>query len=285
MKKILSFLLVIILSISIIGCSSSNEESSNSNSEIISSKKIEEICSNPDKFRTQDIELYGRVSTTPKHEGDDTIFGFNALNNNDLTNFIVATKNGTTLNKDDIIYIKGKISGSSNGEILYGRDISLTGIYATDFNKTNDYIKDFAPSIETKNVDKEENKDGYNFGVNKVEFAENETRVYIKVGNKSNKNFRFDPYKVHLIQNNKLIEQSYNFTSNFKELNSEIMPGEVKEVILLYEKTNPKEALAVSYKGDLKGVKEGAELFSTNTNEYELYVDPRDEKHFFYEIK
>lgn len=82
------------------------------------------------------------------------------------------------------------------------------------------------------------NQFGYIITVEKIEFADDETRVYVKAENTSSNKFNIYKYSAKILQGLKQYNQSDNYEANYPELQSELQPGVVSEGILVFPTIN-----------------------------------------------
>src|SRR5690606_35554502 len=91
--------------------------------------------------------------------------------------------------------------------------------------KKSNYIEAVSPPIQTVEVNEKIDQSGFVVQVNKLEIAENETRLYVTITNESNTNINVYTYSAKLIQNGKQLEYEPNFDADYPEPQSELLPG------------------------------------------------------------
>ena len=83
---------------------------------------------------------------------------------------------------EDCVRIKGSIEGKFEGQNAFGATINAVTIKANDVKKMD--CKDVIyPVKKTINVDESKTKDGVTLTLRKIEFADEHTRIYLKINN------------------------------------------------------------------------------------------------------
>jgi hypothetical protein len=95
-----------------------------------------------------------------------------------------------------------------------------------------DPVDILAPTKLKVDVNKTSNQNGYSITLQKVEFADNETRVYLAVKNGTSDKIHFWGHNAKALQNNKQLDSE--MFSDYPEVQSEILPGVVSEGIVVF---------------------------------------------------
>jgi hypothetical protein len=134
---------------------------------------------------------------------------------------------------DDIIHVTGTVKDAFEGENAFGGVITAPMILADSIEKT-DYQTAFAPAKQTIELNAEQNQHGYKLTVQKVELADQETRVYVQVANETNNKIYFYTFDAKLIANGKQLEEEMNYDANYPEVQSELLPGVTTDGIIVF---------------------------------------------------
>ena len=76
------------------------------------------------------------------------------------------------------------------------------------------------------------NQHGVNLTIKKVEFAQEETRIYLSASNQTNEKFNLYIYSSKVTQDNKQFKEEYNY--DYPKISSEILPGITSEGIIVF---------------------------------------------------
>ena len=123
------------------------------------------------------------------------------------------------------------------GQNMLGTSISAPLIITTNIKKSS-YIDVCSPTIKSVNVNQKQSQYGCDVIVDKVEFASDETRVYVTVTNNSNYNFNVYMYSAKLTQNGKQYEYESNYDADYEEIQTEILPGITTSGIITFPSIN-----------------------------------------------
>jgi hypothetical protein len=134
---------------------------------------------------------------------------------------------------EDIIHVKGVVKDIFEGENAFGAQLTAPAIVAESIEKA-DYQTAFAPAKETIDLNEEKNQHGYKLEVQKVEIADKETRVYVKVKNETGDKISFYSFNAKLIAGGKQLEEEMNYDANYPEVQSDILPGVEAEGIIVF---------------------------------------------------
>lgn len=237
MKKILSFCLALIMCVGLVGCGDSSDSDKEAKKEFVSEKDIRKIYSNPEDYVGKYVKLSGKVFTNPEKDADGIYFQMWADPKNSDLNTVVAYGNSDfELNSDDYVTVEGKIVEKFEGENSFGGSISAVQIIATKV-KISSYIEVVSPTLKEINTDGLLNsQNGVDISVNKIEFANNETRVYYTVTNNSGSNYSFYYFNMKLIQNGKQYEPESNWDADYPEVSGDVLNGVTADGIASFPK-------------------------------------------------
>lgn len=115
----------------------------------------------------------------------------------------------------------------------YGTELAVPLIYSTDLQKST-YIEAMSPTISTLLVKSTYQKLGYSISVSKVEFAENETRVYLTASNKGKSTLYIDTKSSIIVQNGKQFNAKINDEANYEEIPDSLHKGTKAEGVITF---------------------------------------------------
>lgn len=244
MKKLILFtcLSVVIVILGACGDSeSSTSKDSNASEEVSNKGKLktedyEKLYSDPEKYIGYEVELTGQVFTEPEKDSDGTYIQFWADPENSEKNTLAAINDPSLkISTNDYVRVKGVVKDKYEGENAFGGTIQAPVILAESI-EVSDYISVMSPTEKEIVVDKEVNQNELVVTLQKIEFAKNQTRVYLKVKNNTQDNASFYSHSTKLIIGNKQLEEDY-FNSDetgLEEIQSEILPGIETEGVIVY---------------------------------------------------
>lgn len=221
------------------------EEPEEEEAEYVEESQFFKVFTNPSLFKGKRIKIMGRVFTTPEHDADGIYLQVWANPKYSEWNTVVMCKD-TSLNvdTDDYVIIDGVVKDVFKGQNMMGGDVKAP-LVVCDTLEVSDYMTVVAPAIETKQVDQTIDQSGYQITVEKVEFAESETRLYLKVKNDGDEVFNVYSFNALIIQGSTQYEEEDNWEADYPEIQSEIRPGVETEGIVSYKAMDPKEPLKV----------------------------------------
>lgn len=246
MKRVLSMLLAVCLCCGLLaGCGGKEKDSGGTSEkaeksdkkEYVSDAEIANVFSDPEKYKGKYIRLSGKVFNGPDKE--ENYAAYQAWH--DITNaqndFVFGLEDDSFV-VDDYVMVDGVITGAFKGENMMGGTISCPMIHADSVEKLS-YMEMVVPTIKEivpENAVSEQN--GISIKVDKVEFAEKETRIYVTEANSSADKFSVFTYDMKIIQNGQQIEQDVasasTYEGNYAQLSSDILPNASSSGILVF---------------------------------------------------
>lgn len=242
MKRIISLILVLGMTILLVACGSTGNSGSGttaanikSNSKQLTKEEFEQIYTDANKFKGDKVDFYAKIFVPVEKDDKGTyIQAYADPQNSDKNTLIAINDPKLDVKEDDIIHVIGTVNGEQKGTNSFGAELNLPLIIADRIEKS-DYATAFAPAVKTINANQQQNQKGYVITVKKIEFAETETRVYISITNTmKNDKINFYTFNTKAVQGNKQFETTDNFEAGYQEPQTEILPGVTTDGILLY---------------------------------------------------
>lgn len=241
-KKLLATILcgLVIFGLSACGGNSADSNESTKKAEekvYIEDSQIDELFTSPENFKGKYVKLSGNIFTSPEKDGDTTALQVWHDVKNASQNFIVYTDSSDSFAQEDYVIIDGKIDGEFSGENALGQEVTVPLIIADSITKSS-YIDVVAPTVKEITPDVTAEQHDLSATVDKIEYSDIETRVYITLDNKSDENAGADVYGAKIIQDGKQISQDQSSTSiydgNYEQLDYEISAGASSSGILVF---------------------------------------------------
>ena len=200
----------------------------------MSKEETEKAFKNSEKYAGHLVEVTGKVNYIYDVTDEYTILSmFCDPENYDKDVFVAIYGDDIDIGKDD--YLK------ATGIIMSDNEFKAFGYYSNDMAvkvkewEVMDYISAMSPTIKAKDVNLSQDQLGYTITIQKVEFADNETRIYMSMSN--NGVAKFSCYKWNMIisQNGRQLEYKENWIAEYPELNDNLLPGNSTEGIMTFD--------------------------------------------------
>ena len=220
-RKLLLSILSALLAASLVGCSGTSGSSDNDSSsseekiEYIEETDIANMFSDPESYKGKYVKLSGKIFNGP--DTAENYVAYQAWHDiqNSSMDFVFGMENPEEeFATDDYVVVDGQIVGTFEGTNAFGTTIECPQINAVSIEKQS-YIDAVVPTIKEivpENAISEQN--GISLKVDKVEFAETETRVYVTEANASSTKFNMWVYSIKITQNGQQIEQDNSSMSS-----------------------------------------------------------------------
>lgn len=241
-KSIVIFSLFVVLLLAACGESGStneasveaNEETEANSKEVLAEEDFDKMYSNPKEYKGYEVEFTGQVFVDPERDDSGVYLQVYAKPEQFEQNTIVAYEDSNfDVKVDDFVKVIGIVKDEFEGENLMGGTITAPFIEATSIEVV-DYITAVAPTIKEVVVDETIDQHGMEVTLQKIEFAEVETRVYMKITNNTNETVYFDGFGAKLISGSTQYETKDNFGSGLPEIPFNILAGIEAEGVLTY---------------------------------------------------
>lgn len=196
---------------------------------------VAKVYTNPLEYRGFEMSFEGIVFVDPERDSNGVYLQVFADPENHEKNTIVAIDDPDfDVEMDDYVHVEGVITDTFKGTNAFGGDVSAPVVVA-DMIEVVDYVDAISPTLETIEVDQSINQHGYDMHVDKVEMAENMTRLYITITNNTEDYIHFYSFDSRLLIDNKQLEEEFGFyEADFPELQSEILPGVETEGVIIF---------------------------------------------------
>jgi len=170
LKRLSFFVLIVSLMSMIVGCSGS---------EIITNANFNPVLVSPSKHLDKEVKITAKLLENPSTTTDQTVFFITPDPSNlDLRVKVVTTKLEKKLKVGNFVRIEGNISDDNP-------TIKASKVEQIEPQSV------LAPTLKEVMVEKEQEQQGYKVILDKIEFAETETRVFITVKNETKKEINF----------------------------------------------------------------------------------------------
>ncbi|MBQ9929869.1 MAG: DUF4352 domain-containing protein [Oscillospiraceae bacterium] len=191
-----------------------------------------EVYTNANKYKGYHINIKGQVFQVMGDTGENKGIQIWLDPETCDQNVMIYYNTDVDVKQGDYISCTGYIDSIKKYNNAYDAELSAPLVISADLKKST-YIDVMAPTIETitpKNLKKEVR--GYTIAVNKIEFADKETRVYITVTNNGTANFYVS--NPVIIQAGKQYEATTNYEADYERIPYEIRKGASSSGIFVF---------------------------------------------------
>lgn len=243
MKRMLSMLLAACLCCGLLaGCGGKEKNSGDTSEksdkkEYVADNEIANVFSDPEKYEGKYIRLSGKIFNGPDKEENYAAYQAWHDITNSQNDFIFGLEDDSFA-VDEYVMVDGVITGTFEGENVMGGTVSCPMIHADSVEKLS-YMETVVPTLKEitlENAVSEQN--GISIKVDKVEFAEEETRIYVTESNGSADKFNMYIYDIKIVQNGQQIEQNVSsqsiYEGEYEQLSSDILPNASSSGILVF---------------------------------------------------
>lgn len=198
----------------------------------LSGKEIKGLYSNPADFEHRCVEIVGRVFTEPEYDDDGVYLQvWGDVKNTSNSIIVYVPDRDFEVEQDDYIRIAGIVGSSVSGSNAFGGELTVPTIGARTYEVLS-YIDAVSPALNTIELNETQTQHGYSITLQKIELAENETRIYVKVENQGTDNFNVYSFNAKVTQNGKQFEEQSNWDADYPEVQTDLLVGSFTEGII-----------------------------------------------------
>ncbi len=204
----------------------------------LSAEESQKLFITPKEYLSHCVTLYGKIFAGPDYYenvfqlmlyGDPQNYGkmFYVYYNTGEEAFDQGLQQG------DVIKITGILDNAvdKDGNFV---DMPFVPVIGAKSIEKVDYTEAFSKALKTAEKTQSKTQYGYQIKIDRVEFAESETRVYMTVVNQGSGEFSVGTYGAKMIKDGVQYETQSNFTANYPQLSSDIVPGVKSEGVLTF---------------------------------------------------
>lgn len=237
-KRIVLFLVLVFALCCVTGCGGGSEGSSSGNVKEVAGEDYVKLYSDANAFKGYKVDMFLKVFAVEKDDSGTYLQAYYDPEGLDKNTIVTIDDPGVDVKDGDIIHVTGTVKGEFTGENMLGAKITAPQITASSIEKS-DYATAFAPAINTAEANQEQNQHGILLILEKVEFAEKETRAYLTVKNGTKDNASFYSFNAKAVQGSQQFEADDNWDANYQEVQSDILPGIESSGIVVFPAIDP----------------------------------------------
>lgn len=230
---LLALVLVIAVMIALIGGNNYNDGSDYDEANVVDASEYPKMFSNTSDYMNRSFNLYGRIFNILDSDSGTV---FQMYTDAEGDNSVMVYYSGDYDAKEDsYVFVKGVLTDTYEGTNLMGGTIQVP-LFSAAGVEESDYMTAFAPSEKTVEAGAEWSKGKASLTIDKVEFAAEETRLYVTLVNNSSDSVNFYSYSSIIVQDGKQYEMEYNYYAEYDELQDELKSETSDSGILVFPK-------------------------------------------------
>ncbi|MDD2588869.1 MAG: hypothetical protein PHY60_08290 [Atopobiaceae bacterium] len=198
------------------GCGGSASGGTTANTASLSDDEIADLYNGSTSYKGRTITVSGKVFNV---DGSDGFQLWHDPANNAGNTLVKGTGCASGLASGDYVIVTGTVDDPYTGTNAVGGSVTAVSIAETSVEKSS-YKDVMAPTLKEVAVGQTVDQGGCQVTLDKIEFAANETRVYVTATNNGTAQFTPYGYSAHLIQGGKQIEvdQTNSYQQGYDQL-------------------------------------------------------------------
>ena len=206
------------------------------NGEPIFIEMTDEVYTNADDYLGYSVTVSGKVFQVLGDTGTSKGVQIWLDPETSEQNMWIYYTNDVDIKQGDYVVCSGYIKSVTKYNNNYGAELFAPLLISNDMKKSN-YIEVMSPTIASLEFDDLKcEQHNYSIAVNKVEFAENETRVYFTADNKGSATMYTGLDDAVILQNGKQYNAEYNYDAEYEEIPYELYSGAASTGIVSFPK-------------------------------------------------
>lgn len=202
----------------------------------LSESEIDNFYASPTEYKNRDIAIGGMVAFGTQYDGETPYIQiYEDPENYERMTLIAYDGKFGQFNSGDYVMVSGRVSDVVSGQNAFGVSVTLPCIIA-DSVQLSSYKDVVSPTLlglggysKTPII-----QNGYSVALDRVEFAENETRIYMIVQNQGIGNFNLETYSARIIQNGKQYESTINWLADYPKIQDNIAVGVTTDGVITF---------------------------------------------------
>lgn len=199
------------------------------------------LASDPAAHKGASVDFVGKVFTSPERDAKGVYLQVWEDAQNDENNTIVGYNHPDFQVQDgDYVHVVGTVKGKLSGKNAFGGEVTAPTVLA-DTLEVVSATAAASPAISTYGK-ATYTQAGITITVNKVEFAADETRVFMRVRNASNYGVNVYDSSMKAVQNGRQYDATYS-SAGYPEISSDLIAGASTSGVVVFPKMNPSGTL------------------------------------------
>lgn len=200
--------------------------------------EIKSLYTTPENFKDHYVEIIGRVFTAPEFTEDGvSLQMWSDIEKSENNTIVYIFDKDFDVKQDDYVRVVGKVGDAFEGENAFGGIVSAPTLIAKEYEILS-YQDALMPTLKTIEVNETQTQYGYSVTLQKIEFAESETRIYLKVDNQGSDSFSVYSFNSKITQAGKQYEEQDNWDAEYPEIQTDLLVGNSTEGIIAFPALN-----------------------------------------------
>lgn len=206
--------------------------------EIIQPNQYSEVAYHADEFQGSQLSCWAQVLYNAQQTEEGSYFSFRTVSAENSGQEIYGIgfwpDVSTELYDGCYLSITGTVLGEYSYTDSFGYEDKGPAFYITQLSSSS-YAEIFAPAIVTLSPDLSPvTRNGCSISLNRVEFAETETRFYLIIQNNTDEHLILYPDETTVYQENRRYHWQENYQADYTLLYDGVGAGETRELILAF---------------------------------------------------
>ena len=196
-----------------------------------------ELESDPSAHKGASVDFVGKVFTAPERDAKGVYLQVWEDARNSENNTIVAYADPSfQVQEEDYVHVVGTVKGKFSGKNAFGAQLTVPTVLAQTL-KVVPATAAASPALSTLGR-ATSTQAGITISVSKVEFADDETRVFLRVHNGSNYGVSVYDSSMKAVQSGRQYDSTYS-NSGYPEISSDLLAGAATSGVVVFPKMNP----------------------------------------------
>jgi len=185
------------------------------------------------------VDIVGKVFISPEKDVKGTYWQmWSDPKNNEWNTAVAIADPNFQISNDDYVHVVGTVKGKVGGKNAFGADVTAVGVLATKATVVG-AIAAASPAQRVVHLDAQQTQNGITIRVTKMEFATDETRVFVSVSNGSNATAHFYDFDAKAVQGTSQFSAE-SFT-DYPSVQSDILTGVTSTGVVVFPTMSPNQ--------------------------------------------
>ena len=205
------------------------------------------LVSDPESHKGAEVKIVGQIFNEVEQDADGTYFQMWAKPKDSEWNTIVGVRDPTLrLSDGDYVRVVGTVTGEFSGENAFGGDVNAVKVAAESVRKVDATAA--ASSARAVLPKRRQSEGGIVVTVQKVEFADDETRVFVAVKNNSGADVNLYASSGKAVSGSRQYESTFSL-ADYPQVSSDIAPGAFTTGVVVFPAMNENAPLQLIFEG------------------------------------
>jgi hypothetical protein len=213
--------------------------------ETFTNENYADLVADPQGNRGASVDITGKIFQPPEVRGDEAAFQIWVdPKNNDWNTLVRMDPDSANVGSNDYVRVQGTVRGSFEGENPFRGTVTAVEIEADSVEEV-DATEALDPAQETVRVGQTREDQGFSATVDKVEFGEETTRVYVTARNNTRNDANFFAHNARIVQGSRQVDPERSPQYDFPQPQSDLGPGVETEGVLAFGPVDPSRTFRI----------------------------------------